>query len=85
MLLLSDLSRRIHDQYTVFEEEYRYGTQISEIIPKVLIVSTHKNFRLIHANADSAVDSCIYADIKEIFYLRVNPIYCGKCRLLHVE
>ena len=47
MLLLSDLSRRIHHQYTVFEEEYRYGTQISEVIPKVLIVRPHKNFRLI--------------------------------------
>jgi hypothetical protein len=47
MFLFSDLSRRIHHQDTVLKEKNRDGTQISEVIPQVLIVSPNKNLRLI--------------------------------------
>ena len=47
MFLFSDLSRSIHHQYTVFEEEYRYGTQISEVISQILIICPNKHLRLI--------------------------------------
>ena len=40
--------------------------------------------RLVHTSADSAVDSCISAERKEIFYLWIDTVYCGKCRLLHL-